>query len=174
MKRHRDADCGSIPTGYWHPLAASGADIFSARPYQAVIGKLLEDMCGPARNPAAGKNRSKQIRWYAERVVGRGRIEIYIRVQVLVAHHYFFHLSRHLVPERIAYPITEQPGHIAQMGGSRVFGAVDAMTEAHYLGFPGELVFEPWLDVVYGTDFQQVLDYSFVGAAMQGPLESAD
>src|SRR5215471_13538459 len=78
------------------------ADIFSARANQPVVGVLLEHMRGPARNAADGEDRREQIDGNAERVVGRGRIEIDVRIQLLFAFHQRLDALRHLEPLRLA------------------------------------------------------------------------
>src|SRR6266705_81482 len=71
------------------------SDVFSSRPNQPVVPELLQNVSGPAGDAAAREYRCEQICWDSERVISRSRIEVDIRVQMLVAHHDLFHLPGH-------------------------------------------------------------------------------
>ena len=57
---------------------------------------------------------------------------------------------------------------------ARVEHFVDAMADSHDLLFLGELLFEPWVDTVFATDFLEHVDDAFIGAAMEGAFEGSD
>ena len=60
-------------------------DVLGARADQAVVRVLLEDVRRPAGDAADGEDRREQIDRDAERVVRRRRVEVDVRVQLLLA-----------------------------------------------------------------------------------------
>ena len=60
------------------------------------------------------------------------------------------------------------------MRGARVFGAVDAVSEAHDLLLIGKRIQHPVLNLFDAANLHQVLDDAFVGAAVQRAFERAD
>jgi len=73
-------------------------DVFSARPNEAVVGVLLQNMRGPAGHSAHGEERSKQVDRHAAHVVSAGGIKVYIRVELLFRQDVLFDGPRHLEP----------------------------------------------------------------------------
>src|SRR5687768_10120155 len=65
-------------------LRVRGTGVVGARPDQPVVRVLLEDVRGPPRDPADGKDGRVQVDRNAERVIRRGRVEIDVRIQLLV------------------------------------------------------------------------------------------
>src|SRR5207344_2358424 len=61
-------------------LGEGRADVVGARAYQAVVGVLLEHVRRPSRYAADGEDGREEIDRNAERVVGRGRVEINVGV----------------------------------------------------------------------------------------------
>ena len=74
------------------------ADVVGARADQAVVRVLLEHVRRPARDAADREDRREQIDRDAERVVGRRRIEVDVRVQLLLGLHQRLDALRHLEP----------------------------------------------------------------------------
>src|SRR5262245_6078182 len=59
-------------------LRIGRTDVFGARADQAVVRVLLEHVCGPAGDPADGKDRREQLDVDPERVVGGRRVEVHV------------------------------------------------------------------------------------------------
>src|SRR6266508_3794543 len=78
------------------------ADIFRARTDEFVVGILLEDVTGPAADPADGKDRRVEIERNSHHVVSGCREEVYVGIQTLFFHHHFLSFARHLIPLRVA------------------------------------------------------------------------
>ena len=66
-------------------LGVGRAGVVGPRADQPVVGELLEDVRRPARDAADREDRREQRDRDAERVVGRGRVEVDVRVQLLLA-----------------------------------------------------------------------------------------
>src|SRR5262245_66173927 len=54
-----------LPLGQRNVLGVGGAGVLGARPDQAVVAVLLEDVRRPARDTTQGKDRRELIRWDA-------------------------------------------------------------------------------------------------------------
>src|SRR3977135_3665916 len=80
-------------------LRILGPDVLGARTNEAVVRVLLEHVGGPARHPAGGKDRGEELDGDVERVVGRRRVEVDVRVQLLLRHHQRLDPLRHLEPD---------------------------------------------------------------------------
>ncbi len=80
------------------PLRILGPDVLGPRPDQAVVRVLLQHVRRPARDPADGENRREQVDGDAERVIGRRRIEVDVRIQFLLGLDDRLDPLRHLEP----------------------------------------------------------------------------
>src|SRR3989442_1638266 len=75
-------------------------DVLGARPDQAVVGVLLDHVRRPAHHPAHGEDGREEARVDAEVVVGRGGVEVDVRVQPLLVDHGVLDPLGHVVPAR--------------------------------------------------------------------------
>src|SRR5262245_61685006 len=59
-------------------------DVLGARPDQPVVRVLFEHVGGPPRYAADRENRREEINRNAEDVIGRRRIEVHVRIELLL------------------------------------------------------------------------------------------
>src|SRR5688572_11607079 len=121
------------------PLGIRRAGVLRARADQTIVRVLLEDMSRPAGHAADGEDRRVEIDRNPERVVGGRRVEINVRIQLLVALDERFDPLRHVEPGSVAGPPAEVLGHAAQMCGAWVFRLVHAVPEAWNLFLAAQL-----------------------------------
>ena len=131
-------------------------------------------MCGPAGGPGDRKDRSEHVGRKAERVVDGGRVEIDIGIQPLALLHELGDALRHADPLALSKLLAELNGHGTEVGGTRIEGLVDAVTDAHDLLLGGERSLNPTVDLGLVADLLKHVDDSLVGAAVKGSLERAD
>ena len=105
-------------------------DVLGARADQAVVRVLLEDVRRPARDAADREDRREQVDRDAERVVGGRRVEVDVRVQLLLRLDQRLDALRHLEPVRLAGALAEIARHLPQVRRARILGVVDAVAEA--------------------------------------------
>src|SRR5262245_41822068 len=86
----------------WYVREIVLAQVFSSRTNQFVIGVLFENVGRPAANATHRKYRRVELKRDPHHVIGRGGEEIHVRIKSLLAHHYFFNSSRHLIPTSVA------------------------------------------------------------------------
>ena len=113
-----------------HTAAGIRADVVGARTDQPVVRVLLEHVRRPARDAADRENRREQIDRDAERVVRRRRVEVDVRVQLLLGLDQRLDALRHLEPPGVAGALAELLRHLAQVRRPRILGVVDAVAEA--------------------------------------------
>ena len=155
----------------------SGPSVVGARADQAVVGVLLEDVRRPARHAADREDRRVEVDGNPERVVHRRRVEVDVRVQLLLALHQRLDALRHVPPGRMPGAAAEVLRHLPQVRGARVFGLVDAMAEARDLLLARELALHEVVDAVAAgvlAEIEQHLHHLGVGAAVQRALQRAD
>ena len=113
--------------------AGAGADVLGARPDQAALALLLEDVGRPAGGARAGEQRREQLRR------DLGAVEHDRRPELDVGRQHAVGLARLQLGQR---GLLERLGDLearraelargaAQHAGARVLGAVDAVAEAH-------------------------------------------
>src|SRR5207253_11030650 len=78
-------------------LAVRLAFVFGSRANQAVVPVLLERVRRPAGHPAYGESGGVEVDRDAQRIVGRSRVEIHVRVQPLGGSHGLFDARGKLV-----------------------------------------------------------------------------
>src|SRR6476620_6147336 len=105
-------------------------DVVSPGPDEPVVLVLLQAVRGPARDAAHGEDRRIQIDRDPEGVIRGRRIEIHVRVELLLAGDELFNPFGHLEPAAIAGPLAELLRHAAQMRRARIFGAIHPVPEA--------------------------------------------
>src|SRR5450755_400911 len=105
-------------------------NVIGAGADQAIVVELLDDVGGPAADSREGKYRSEQIYVNPQRVIGGCGVEIHIGVEFFLSLHKFFDLAGHLEPLALAAALPQIAGHFAQVRGPRIFGVIDAMSEA--------------------------------------------
>src|SRR5690242_16267695 len=81
-------------------LRICGPDIVGAWPDQTAVVQLLDDVCRPTADAENHEDGRKQNKVNAKGMVGRGRVEIHVGIQLLVRVHEFFNLLRILEPLR--------------------------------------------------------------------------
>src|SRR6185369_16715092 len=159
---------------YRNVLQPARTDVLCAWANQAVVFVLLQHVSRPAGDAAAGEDRREQVSRYSQRVISGRRVEVHVRVQMLLAHHYFFHLHGHLVPLLLSDPLAQLPGHFAEVSRSRIFGVIHAMTETHDLLLLSKRLLQPRLDILDAADLEKILDHAFVSPAVQRAFERAN
>ena len=149
--------------------------MYSARGrIRRLFGVLLEHVRGPARDAADGEDRREEIDRDAERVIGGRRVEIDVRIQLLLGLDQRLDPLRHLEPLRLAGALPEIARHLPQVRRARILGVVHAVAEA------GDLLLARQLgaDDLFGllerrvrADLEQQPHDVGVGAAVQRPLQ---
>src|SRR5260221_2870391 len=82
---------------------------------QPVVRVLLEHVRGPARDAADREDRREQIDGDAQRVVRRRRVEVEVRVQVLLRIYESLDVLRHLEPLGIDRAPAQIAPHLTQL-----------------------------------------------------------
>src|SRR5229473_8476472 len=121
-----------------HPRASARADVVPARPDQAVVVVLLDDVRRPARDAARGDHGREEIHGDPERVEERRRVEVDVRDQLLRRLDPLVELDRHLVPLELARLAARVLRHAPEDRGARVARDVDAVAEPHEPPLLGE------------------------------------
>src|SRR5579862_5398999 len=151
------------------------AEIFRAWTNEAVVIELLNHMGGPSADAGNGEDQREKIHIDTESVIGRSRVEVHIGVQLLVGFYELFDLVGDLEPLGLPAGMTQIAGHDAQMGGARIFGVIDAMSEAGDFLFLRQHPFYVVDRVSSGTiDGFQDVEYSFVGPAVERAFQGSD
>src|ERR1019366_7270678 len=101
-------------------LAVGIALIFGPRANQAIVAVLFEHMRGPAGHAAHREDRRVQIDGNAQRVIGRRRIEIHVRLETLNRLDGLFHGLRQPVQLFVTRPLAQFLGEHAQVRGARI------------------------------------------------------
>src|SRR5262245_42034452 len=96
--------------------------IVGARTDQTVVRVLLEDVRGPAGDAAHREDRRVEIDRDAERVVGGCRVEVDVRIQLLLAFDERLDALRHIEPCGVAAALAQLARHLPQMRGAWVLG----------------------------------------------------
>ena len=133
QRRIQRASTGTVP------LRVFRSDVLGARPDETVVRVLLEHVRRPAGDAAHGEDRREEIHSDAQRVIGRRRVEINVRVQLLLGLHQRLDALRHLEPDRLTRALSQIARHLAQMRRARIFRVVDPMAEAGNLFLLREL-----------------------------------
>src|SRR2546430_763980 len=105
-----------------------GAGVFRARTDQSVVGVLLHHVRDPPGHPADREDRRELIRRDPHRLVRRARVEIDVRVDVLVLGDDAGHRVEDLDVAGVARLPAELGRQPAQVLGARVLDTVDAVT----------------------------------------------
>src|SRR3954451_4840540 len=158
-------------------LRIGRADVIRSGTDQPIVRVLLEAVGGPARHAADGKDWREEVDWNAERVIRRGRVEVDVRIELLLSRDEMFDPLRHLVPAHVAGALTELPGHLPQVRRARIFRAIDAVTEAGDLHLPRKLSANGLVDPLGRrilADLDQQAHHVGIGAAVQGTLQRAN
>ena len=158
-----------------YALRVFRTDVFRARPDQAIVGVLLEHVRRPAGNAAHGEDRREEIDRNAERVIGGRRVEVDVRVELLLALHQRFDALRHLEPVRLARPLAELARHLAQMRGPRILGVIHAMAEAGNLLLARQLCADDLVHPLRSgvlANLEQHPHHVGIGAAVQRSLQA--
>src|SRR5688572_24787636 len=116
-----------------HRLRVLWTDVVGPRPDEAIVRVLFEAVRRPAGDAAHREDWREQIDRNAERVVDRRRIEVDVRVELLLRLDERFDALRHLEPACVSRLRSELLGHAAQVRGARVLRRVYAMAESGYL-----------------------------------------
>src|SRR5262249_12161576 len=94
------------------PLRILRADVLGPRPDQPIVRVLLEHVRRPARDAADGEDRREQIDVDPEGVIRRRRVEVDVRVQVLLALHQRLDALRHVEPDGLPGALAEIARHL--------------------------------------------------------------
>ena len=135
------------------------------------------DVRRPTGNTADGENWREQVDRNAERVVRGRRVEIDVRVQLLLALDESLDPLRHLEPDRLSRPLPEIARHLSEVGRARILGVIHAMAETGDLLLAREFGSDQFLGLLGGTvlpDFQQHSHDVGVRSAVQRSFERAD
>src|SRR5947209_27948 len=113
---------GDVAVGMWR------ANVFGPGADQPIVVELFDYMRSPSADAGDGKDRRKEVHVNAQGGVGGGRVEIHVGIEVFLVLHVLLNLGGHLVPLGIGRA-SKIAGHLAQVGGTRIFGVIDAMPE---------------------------------------------
>ncbi len=153
--------------------ARAGAHVLGARPDEAVVVVLLDDVGGPARDAAGRDDRGEEIDGDAEGVEEGRRVEVDVGDEALGLADAVVQLHRHLVPLELPGLAAGLLGHAPQDGRPRIAGVVYAMAEAHQPALLGQRPFGEGVDVGHLADLHQRAHDRLARAAMQRSLERA-
>src|SRR5712692_9974536 len=118
--------------------AALRPDVLAARPDQAVVVVLLDDVRRPARDAARGDHGREEIHGDPERVEERRRVEVDVRDQLLRRLDPLVELHRHLVPLELARLAARLLPHAPADRGPRGARPPPAAAEPHEPPLLGE------------------------------------
>ena len=71
----------------------------------------------------------------SHQIIGRSRIEIYVRIHSFLFLHQLFDLLRHLKPFHLAFFLAHRLREFAKPRCARVFGFINGVTDAHNFAF---------------------------------------
>uniref|UniRef100_E6QM64 Uncharacterized protein n=1 Tax=mine drainage metagenome TaxID=410659 RepID=E6QM64_9ZZZZ len=151
------------------------SDVFGAGADEAIVVELFDDVGGPACDAAHREDGGEEIDIDAERGVGGGGVEIDVCVEVLFGVDVQLDLPGPVKPFGDARVFGELLAHATEMGGARVFGLVDAVSEAGDFFLVGEHLFDV-LDGVSASlvDGEEHTHDGFVCPAVERAFEGAD
>src|SRR5215216_4833182 len=153
------------------PLARLGTHVLRIGADQAVVGVLLADVGGPAGHAGGGEQGGVEVGGELEGRVDAGRVEVDVGVEGLLLHDRLLDPDRGVVPAGVAELPAQALGDLAQHGGPRVPGLVDAVAEAHDLLLVGQAGPDPVGGPVGRADVLQHLPDALDGPAVQRALE---
>src|SRR5438874_1792473 len=105
------------------------ACVFGAGAYEAVVGVLFEYVCSPAGDAADGEDGREEVERDAHLVVGRARVVVNVRVELLLSHHQLAQAFENLEPTRLAVRLAHLLRELSEPDRARVFRLIDAMAE---------------------------------------------
>src|ERR1039457_322515 len=155
-------------------LAVRVALIFGARTDQTVVAVLCQHVRGPTRHAADGEDGRVEIDGNAQRIVGGSGIEIDIRIELLDLLDGLFHALGEAVELLLAGALAQFLAEHAQVGGARIFGAVDAVAEARNLDLARQRAFDRIHGGIFVAQAEQPPDHVLVGASVQWAFKRAD
>src|ERR1022692_2424309 len=141
--------------------------IFRARADQAIVLVLLQRVRRPSGHAAHREDRREQIHRNAQRIIGRGRVEIYVGDQPFFRLDGLLHGLRHAEQLLLAGAAAQLLGKYAQVRGPRIFSAIYAVPETGDLHLARQRALHPVDGGFLAGELQQNLDHVLVRSAVQ-------
>src|SRR5579863_1833971 len=94
-------------------------DILCPGTDKPVVVELFDHVCGPSADAGYGEDWREKVHVNTQRVIGRGGVEIDIRVQLLIRFHELLNLVRDFKPFSLPAGVSQIARHDAQMRGAR-------------------------------------------------------